>query len=333
MKSVKKRKTVADYPELAAELHPTENGDLTLEKVTAGLHKKLIWQCKKVKEHKWPSTVYDRVRGHGGCPYCAGKKVCIDNCLATIHPELAAELHPTENGDLTPEKVTAGSRKKLIWQCQKVKGHTWPAAVKHRSKGAGCPYCAGKKVSIDNCLATTHPELAAELHPTENGDLTPENITAGSGKKLIWQCQKVKEHTWPAKVCHRSKGVGCPYCAESKGEKKISELLKIMGLPFKREAKFKKCKNKNALPFDFIAKLPNGVGFLIEYQGVQHYEPIRRSKSWTKKKAMAELKNTQIRDKIKAEWANKNKISLLVIPYWEYENIPSLIEEFVGALK
>jgi len=106
-----------------------------------------------------------------------------------------------------------------------------------------------------------------------------------------------------------------------------------MGLPFKREAKFKKCKNQKELPFDFIVKLPNGKGILIEYQGVQHYKPIRRSRSWTKKKALYKFKEIQERDKIKSEWAKKNKIPLLVIPYWEYENIPSFIGEFLGTLK
>jgi hypothetical protein len=144
----------------------------------------------------------------------------------------------------------------------------------------------------------------------------------------------VKEHKWPAEVRDRSKkGSGCPYCAESKGENKISELLKIMGLPFKRQAKFKKCKNKNVLPFDFIVKLPNGKGFLIEYQGIQHYEPIRRSRSWTKKKTMAHFKAIQERDKIKSEWAKKNKIPLLVIPCWDHEKMPKLIEEFVELIK
>jgi hypothetical protein len=320
------------HPELAKEWHPTENGDLTPNDITAGSNKPVVWQCKKVKQHEWPARVSNRSNGTG-CPFCSGKKVSIDNCLATTHPELAKEWHPTENGDLTPNDITAGSNKPVVWQCKKVKQHEWPARVSNRSNGTGCPFCSGKKVSIDNCLATTHPELAKEWHPTENGDLTPNDITAGSNKPVVWQCKKVKQHKWPAAVYSRVSGSGCPCCTESKGEKKISESLKIMDLPFKREARFKGCKNKNLLPFDFIVKLTNGKGLLIEYQGVQHYEPIKRRKSWANKRAVSELKNTQRRDKIKAEWARKNKIPLLVIPYWEYDNIPRLIEDFMGSIK
>ena len=32
-------------------------------------------------------------------------------------------------------------------------------------------------------LSVTHPDLAKEWHPTKNGELTPNDVTAGSDKK------------------------------------------------------------------------------------------------------------------------------------------------------
>ena len=32
-----------------------------------------------------------------------------------------------------------------------------------------------------NDLATTHPKLAVEWHPTKNGELKPSDVSAGSG--------------------------------------------------------------------------------------------------------------------------------------------------------
>lgn len=255
--------------------------------------------------------------------------------LADI-PELADQWHPTKNGNLKPEDFAAKSNKKAWWQCEK--GHEWEAVIclrtrasLNRKRGNGCAKCCGRLVCLENCLATTHPDIANQWHPSKNGTLTPYDVVIGSTRLIFWLCEK--GHEWKATLYSRKNGSGCPVCNESKGEKRIAEYLQSVGLPFKREAKFKKCKNKFSLPFDFIAKLPNGKGFLIEYQGAQHYKPIRRSKSWTKNKAMLALKNTQKRDGIKLEWAKKNKIPLLVIPYWEFENIPSLIEEFVAAIK
>ena len=105
--------------------------------------------------------------------------------LTITHPQLAAEWHPTKNGDLTPENVTYGSNKKVWWLCPK--GHDYQAKIGNRAMlGRGCPYCAGKRVIVGiNDLATTHPQLAAEWHPAKNGDLTPRNVTYGSGKK-VW---------------------------------------------------------------------------------------------------------------------------------------------------
>lgn len=73
MKTLQKRKTVADIPELADHWHPTKNGDLKPEDVTLGSDKMVVWQCKKVKEHTWPALVRNRVAGTG-CPCCAGRK-------------------------------------------------------------------------------------------------------------------------------------------------------------------------------------------------------------------------------------------------------------------
>ena len=105
-----------------------------------------------------------------------------DNCLAVVNPGLAAQWHPTKNGELTPEIITAGSGRKIWWLCKE--GHEWQAAVVGRNSGSGCPYCSGNKVLKGyNDLAIVNPALAAEWHPTKNGDLMPDMVTAGSSKK------------------------------------------------------------------------------------------------------------------------------------------------------
>ena len=195
-------------PELAAQWHPTKNGNLTPKMMKARSGKRVWWQCKQ--GHEWQSTIANRSKGNG-CPYCAGKKVLKGfNDLATVNPKLAAEWHPTKNGDLTPEMVTARSDKKVWWQCKQ--GHKWQSTIANRSKGNGCPYCAGKKVLKGfNDLATVNPKLATEWHPTKNGDLTPEMVSAGSGKKVWWRCKL--GHEWQAVIASRNDGNGCLKCA------------------------------------------------------------------------------------------------------------------------
>jgi len=59
-------------------------------------------------------------------------------------------------------------------------------------------------------------ELANQWHPTKNGELTPYNVSIGSGKKVWWKCPKGKDHEWNAKIYHRNNGIGCPICSNRK---------------------------------------------------------------------------------------------------------------------
>ena len=80
-------------PVLSKEWHPTKN-KLTPAMVGFSSNRKVWWKCKK--GHEWESRVGDRNNGTG-CPCCAGRKVCEDNCLNTVNPELASQWHPTKN--------------------------------------------------------------------------------------------------------------------------------------------------------------------------------------------------------------------------------------------
>ena len=185
------------HPQLAAEWHPTKNGDLRAENVTAGSNKKVWWQCQS--GHEWQATVSNRALGRG-CPYCANKKVDQSNCLATTHPHLVAEWHPTRNGLLRPEDITASSSRKVWWICPAAEDHEWEARPADRRQGYGCPFCTGRRVTKSNSLAATRPDLAKEWHPTKNGNLTPWDVTRGSGKKVWWKCPTAEDHEWEAQV-------------------------------------------------------------------------------------------------------------------------------------
>ncbi len=151
-----------------------------------------------------------------GCPYCSGKIASEENNLKLKVPELCKEWHPTKNGELTPEKVTSRSAKKIWWTC--TQGHEWQATVYHRVIGkTGCPYCSGRKPTLERTLAAKHPNLIQEWHPIKNGNLTPEQVSFGSSKKVWWICSK--GHEWQAQVCNRNKGTKCPYCYEKSRRK------------------------------------------------------------------------------------------------------------------
>ena len=69
-------------------------------------------------------------------------------------------------------------------------------------------------IDKEKSLAYRFPELAKEWHPTKNGDLTPNDVTCGSGKRVWWKC--IKGHEWEVSISNRTKGNGCPYCSGKK---------------------------------------------------------------------------------------------------------------------
>ena len=138
------------------------------------------------------------------------KKVNVGvNDLATLYPDLALQWHPTKNGDLKPDDVTPGSGKDVWWlgTC----GHEWKTLVKNRTKGVGCPICAGKvPIQGETDFATVFPEVAMEWNYNKNEGITPQMMSPHSGKKVWWKCKK--GHEWQASIDNRVKGRGCPFC-------------------------------------------------------------------------------------------------------------------------
>jgi len=194
--------------ELAAQWHPSKNGDLTPRQSMPGSSKKAWWIC--AEGHEWQAKITNRSNG-SRCPVCAGKKAGEDNNLKVVNPDLAAQWHPSKNGDLTPEQVMPGAGKRVWWTC--ARGHEWQSLVAQRSgRGDGCPLCSGQQVGADNNLEAINPRLAAQWHPSRNGDLAPHQVTSGSARRPWWQCPE--GHEWEAEIKQRSSGSGCPQCSE-----------------------------------------------------------------------------------------------------------------------
>ena len=198
-------------PKLAQEWHPAKNGELTPDKVTPSSGKKVWWKCPKGEDHEWQAIVANRNKGIG-CPICSNQKAVRSNSLGTVNPRLAKEWHPIKNGALTPYNVLPSANIKVWWKCPVGDDHEWRAKLNNRANGKGCPVCSGHKVVQSNSLATRHPEIAKQWHPSKNGELTPKDVSAGANKKVWWKCPAGDDHEWRATINHRTNGTGCPKC-------------------------------------------------------------------------------------------------------------------------
>jgi hypothetical protein len=131
----------ARFPAVAAEWHPTRNGQLRPDRVVAGARRVVWWQCRNNPAHVWRAIVGARALRGAGCPACGNRVATKDNCLLARRPDLARQWHPTRNGPLTPADVVPGSNKKVWWRCERNPAHEWEAVVRNRSRGSGCYHC------------------------------------------------------------------------------------------------------------------------------------------------------------------------------------------------
>jgi hypothetical protein len=206
---------VSGYPKLVAEWHPTLNGDLLPRNVSYGSGRRVWWKCAKGPDHEWQATPNSRTTGKSGCPFCAGRSVSSTNNLAGLFPAFAAEWNFERNGDLRPDRVVAGSTRRVWWKCKRGEDHEWMMSPHDRTESMlTCPFCRGVRASSTNSIETVAPLVAAEWHPTRNGSLLPRNVTSGSARKVWWRCRRNPKHVWSAAVVNRvRRGSGCPVCA------------------------------------------------------------------------------------------------------------------------
>lgn len=108
-----------------------------------------------------------------------------------------------------------------------------------------------------------------------------------------------------------------PYCEcdnpfESKGEKMLDKLLQSLNIIYEKQKSFKDFITKDfGVPrFDFYFD-----NIAIEYNGIQHYEPIEHFGG------EQAFEHRQYLDNLKRQYCKEHNIKLIEIPYWDYNKL------------
>lgn len=178
----------------------------------------------------------------------------------------------------------------------------------HHLNGSGCSCCGNvKKGKKNNVLDFI--KNAEKVH-SDKYDYSLVNYN-NSKTKVIIICpihgnfkQRPNDHL---------SGAGCPKCNQSKGESIIESFLIDNNIKYENQKRFKDCKDKQLLPFDFY--LPE-FNTCIEYDGEHHFKPVCFG-GISKERAIVELKKTKERDIIKNNFCKDNSIDLIRICYFD----------------
>ena len=176
--------------------------------------------------------------------------------------------------------------------------------------GSGCPKCA------KNYSYTTEEfiEKAKLVHGDKYDYSFVEYINADTKIKI--KCKKC-EYIFEQVADSHLTGSGCPKCNIIKGEEKIRKELEEKNISFEFHKTFSDLKDKTYLSYDFYIPSTNT---LVEFNGIQHYKWIKFfQKTWK------DFLLQKHHDWLKRKYAKDNNINLLVIPYWEFDNINNIL--------
>lgn len=191
-------------------------------------------------------------------------------------------------------------------------GHKYEVTPDHFLGGRRCPKCAGLQ-------KRTTKEFTMEVAQKYGNEYEVIGEYTNSHTKISIKHTKCNS-IWDITPANLLSGNGCPFCASSKGEKSIRKYLRKNHIKYRGQYKIKECKNKKPLPFDFALFDKDKLMALVEYQGMQHYEPIEFFGG--KESFEYQQKN----DNIKRNYCNINNIPLIEIPY-TVENIEEYLDK------
>ncbi len=198
-------------------------------------------------------------------------------------------------------------------------GHEYSASPDNVLAGYGCPRCAGN-------MQWTTEDFKKYVFEQEGTNYEVLGEYVNSKVKLMIRHVSCSFEFKTTLDEFRS-GNRCPYCRESKGEKRITDFLTQQQLSFVRQYRFDDCRYTRPLPFDFAVFVEDTLLCLIEYHGRQHYEIV---------KAFGGLSGHEERsrnDSIKTDYCLDKGIPLIVVPYVDFSNIERILEEQLSALR
>ena len=247
--------------------------------------------------------------------FCSKK--CVPQCSVKQYHEHEKELKIIHNNKYKYSwDGFKNSDSKIKIFCKTCNNIFYQDLMNHKN-GQGCPKCADKKRANKRKLSIK--EQINQIRKVKNIKECAYfwNTYIDNGKKMKIKCMKCG-NIFKQCIQNHKNGQGCPKCGSvSIGENKIEDTLNKLNIHFIRQKRFINCKRKRELPFDFYI---SDLNVCIEYDGIQHFESIERFGG------EKQLEERKLNDKIKNNYCFVQKIKLIRIPYWDFDNIEDILK-------
>lgn len=289
------------------------NGVLTQLTPYTRRHDPMLIQCN-VCGNQWNSTPHNLLHGEG-CP----------NCAKEIHDTNDVANFLKNNGYtciIVGEYINYNADLELICECG---NHFFTSFASLRKTRGVCKSCRARMRRESQMF--TQEKASEIVSDATNGQYALSGDYSGYSQVTLFthlDCGIVFETRFDHLV---EKDVRCPHCYgnKSKGELAIAQWLTTHCLEFEAQKRFNDCRGDcKALPFDFY--IPK-FRLAIEYQGEQHYKAISLFGG-------QEAFNLRVKyDAIKEHYCKSNNITLICIPYWEFDSLDHLLQNALLDLR
>lgn len=159
-----------------------------------------------------------------GCGFCSGGcgtgKVCSCMSFAKTHPRLLKDFDAIRNINANPYTISAGSDRRLWWNClgRSCKHHNREVILQSRCGGKRCSLCVGGCATGIVCpcdsFAMNNPRMLKEFDAISNVGVNPYILSIWANQELWWICQtsRCHHHRWKASPNARSRSMQCSFC-------------------------------------------------------------------------------------------------------------------------
>ncbi len=194
--------------------------------------------------------------------------------------------------------------------------------ARNHLNGEGCNQCASILRNQNRFVSSK--EFIVRANKVHNNEY--EYCDFKGMNNLVTIVHKKCGYTFEQRAMAHCGGQGCPHCLVSKGEKKIEQWLNSNQIKFVPQKRFKDCRNKYPLPFDFY--LPE-YNTCIEFDGEQHFKPVRFGGT-TDKISKKNFQRIKKNDEIKTNFCEQNDILLVRIHYKKIDVIEKVLTKFLA---
>ena len=303
--SKKNRKTTQYFTDEIKEINP----NIEILSEYKSTHTKIKCRCL-IDGNIWEAEPSKLLNGRG-CPICGQNKRI--KCRTKTHEVFVDEIKQI-NPNITIVSQYLGTDKPIYAKCN-IDGYEWKTTPEKLLAGRGCKQCANQKLRLSNDVFIEKLKLILP-------NIEPISEYFNTNTYIKYRCKQcgLIHKALPYNLLH---GYGCPICNISKGENKCLTFFINHKINYISQYKYEDLLGIGGgqLKFDFaIVDNCLKVLRLVEYDGFFQYE-----KQYDGDKCEV----IQIHDKRKNEYCKEHNIPLLRIPYWEYDNVDKLLDEFV----